>query len=183
MTNDPHELRNQPFTNRVSRRTFVAGTAVAATALSQSGELLAQDMPMGTPEVTAESSVQLEDFRSVCERLCGADETVSLSEEALTQLLQRVDPSMGTDVPAGLSELLAVDGEFDREHLSFEANATATAILSFLYLGEADGAPLDNRSEIFAQLVPYRLLPYASLPAICKGAEYWTQEIDLPDRA
>lgn len=180
--------------SRLSRRHLLIGAAAATASMPLTKSVFAQDVPetdtefppYGTPVGSPAASVSLDEFRTLCQRLGGIGDDTEIDDESLQQLLDLLPHNEGETGDAsasGLQELLAAGEDVDRSALSYTANATATTILSFLFLGEVNGEPLDNRATLYPNLVSYQLLPYATTPAICKGAEYWTAEVDVPDRS
>lgn len=181
--------------SRLSRRHLLAGAAASTAALTITGVPGAlalnesseqpEEPPYGTPEATNSISVDLDEFRSLCRQVADVSDE-DLTDDSIEQLLGLLLNDTGAEqgTAAGLQELLRTDiDSLDRNSVSREANIALTQILAFLYLGEFNGTPVENRAELYPSLASYQLLPYSTTPAICKGADYWTQEVDLPTRS
>lgn len=189
---DHHDLaHSEPATDRrsprLSRRRLVAGSGATLAATAFAGPTLAQEeaSPVSpsvatveaTPEATPVAEVSLDVFRDICFTATGVTE---LPDEPLLQLLgliQADEPSA-----AGLQEMLAAGASLDLANLSGDATTTVTNIAEFWYLGNFNGAPVENRADLFPGLVSFQTLPYVTIPAICKAYGYWATEVDLPER-
>lgn len=197
MPDDQRVLGINPSMSRLSRRHFLAGAAASTSALTLAGTTVALSQsdpadpsgfpPYGTPVTEVDGAVRLEDFRALCQRLAGIGDEADVSDETLQQLLDLLLQEKGDEegaVPDGLRELFATSGDsINRDSLSLAANRTLTNILSFLFLGEFNGVPVENRADLYPGLVAYQVLPYWTTPAICKGVDYWTEDPGLPDRS
>jgi len=184
---EPAADRRSP---RLSRRHLVAGSgaslaaaALAPPALGQEASPVSPSVATGeaTPEASPVASpvadVNVDVFRVICFTAAGVAE---LPDEPLRQLLGLIQ----ADGPsaAGLQEMLAAGGSLDFANLSGDATTTVTNIVEFWYLGNFNGAPVENRADLFPGLVSFQTLPYVTIPAICKAYGYWAMELDLPAR-
>ncbi len=171
---------------RLSRRHLVAGSGASLAAAALAPPALGQEASPVSPSVaTVEATpaaspvadVNLDVFRVICLTAAGVAE---LPEEPLQQLLGLIQ----ADEPSatGLQEMLAAGGSLDLANLSGDATTTVTNIVEFWYLGNFNGAPIENRADLFPGLVSFQTLPYVTIPAICKAYGYWAMEVDLPER-
>src|SRR5690606_2310814 len=97
MPDDQRLFRVDTLKPRLSRRTLLTGAAATTVAISfaEPTGALAQDdpssesglPPYGTPVATAEVSVNLNEFRKLCQHLAGIDGDIDVSDESLQQLL------------------------------------------------------------------------------------------------
>ncbi|MDQ3656426.1 MAG: hypothetical protein M3457_15295 [Chloroflexota bacterium] len=155
---------------RLTRRKLLAGSgaAVAGTVLAPSG--LAQEATPATVDPAA--------FRALCVAVTGSEE---LDESGLAQLqgLFLADEEMATR----LSEVLAMgSGPLDMRELPFPALVIVTNILQFWFLGHFKNDPIENRAERLGNLVSYKILPYVTIPAVCKEFGYWAIDPGIADR-
>ncbi len=173
---------------RLTRRHLVTGSGatLAATALATPAVLGQEEASPVPPDVaTAEASsvaspvadVNVDVFRVICFAATGVAE---LPDESVTQLLALIEADQAS--AAGLQEMLAAGGALDFANLSEDATTAVTNIVGFFYLGNFNGAPVENRADLFPGLVSFQTLPYVTIPAICKAYGYWAIELDLPER-
>ncbi len=156
----------------LSRRGLVSVSAGTVGAISFT-------RPSSAQEASPAASVDIEAFRSLCQVVVGVED---LADDSLEQLLGlMLDDG---ESAAGLEELLGAGEDDVIEGFPSPAGFTArTNILQFWYLGEFNGAPIDNRADRFAGLISYEALPYSTIPAVCKRHGYWAEELGLPDRS
>lgn len=181
---EPAADRRSP---RLSRRHLVTGSGATLAATALAGPALGQEeaSPVPPSVETVEASpvaspvadVNVDVFRVICLAATGVTD---LSDESVTQLLDLVV----ADGPSatGLQEMLAAGGGLDLANLSGDATAAVTNIVEFFYLGNFNGAPVENRADLFPGLVSFQTLPYVTIPAVCKAYGYWATELDLPER-
>lgn len=168
---------------RVSRRRLVglAPAAMAAPLLPGAAALAQIEQGAATPEAgtpiaspAASTPVDTEKLMSVSTALVGSD---ALSEDGVGPLAQLIGAdaalSRGFDELAGVDDL-ASDGGLDG--LSDDAKATATDILTYWYLGQFEGQPVENRAELFFGLPVWQTVPYATQPTLCKSFGYWATD-------
>lgn len=149
--------------NRLSRETH-----------RPSSTAFAQD---ASPAATPVADVNIDVFRVICLAATGVTE---LPDEPLRRLLGLIVADDAT--AAGLQEMLVAGSNLDLANLSDAATTTVTNIVEFWYLGNFNGAPVENRAELLAGLVSYQTLPYVTIPAVCKAYGYWAIALDLPER-
>jgi hypothetical protein len=173
---------------RLSRRHLIAGSGAAVAATALGGAALGQEeaspvppdvataeaSPVGSPVAEVDPTV----FRVICQAATGVTD---LDDDAVTQLLGLIE----ADGPsaAGLGAMLAAGGGLDLGAPPEGAEAALANIVEFFYLGQFNGAPVENRADLFPGLVSFQTLPYVTVPAICKAYGYWATEVDLPERA
>lgn len=156
---------------RLSRRHLLAGTA-ASVGTANVG------MPAFAQQPNAGTAANTDAFRRLCITLVGVE---SLPDDPLQQLLGLLTDDESS--AAGLQELLNTNGgKADLNSLSPDANTTVSNILQFWYLGNFNGAPLENRAERFGGLISHHILPYITIQAVCKNFGYWAEDLELPDR-
>lgn len=157
----------------LSRRRLIASTTIGGvSALALSVPSLAA-MQSATPQAAA---IDAADLFSLSGRLTGG---ASLNEAAVPALATLL--SAEPDIAATLQELDAIS-EFSAEALaaaSPAAQAVATNILQYWFLGRYNGEFVANRSDIFLSLACWQALPYSTQPSVCKSFGYWAEEIAL----
>ena len=167
---------------RVSRRRMVGMTTAAIAApLAPAIARAQQDEGAGTPapaspiaSPAAAIAIDTETLLSVSMALVGVDSLTADYVEPLAKLIG-ADPTLagGFDELAQASDL-AADGSLDG--LSDAASATATDILTYWYLGQFEGQPVENRAEMFFGLPVWSTVPYSTQPTLCKAFGYWATD-------
>ena len=160
----------QRVAGRLTRRGLLTGSgaAVAGTVLASPG--FAQEASPAAVDPAA--------FRVLCVAVTGLE---VLDDDGLAQLrdLFLADEEMATS----LLEVLAMGGgPLDMRELPFPALVIVTNILQFWYLGHFKNDPIENRAERLGNLVSYKILPYVTIPAVCKGYGYWAIDPGIANR-
>jgi len=160
----------QRVAGRLTRRGLLTGSgaAVAGTVLASPG--FAQEASPAAVDPAA--------FRVLCVAVTGLE---VLDDDGLAQLrdLFLADEEMATS----LLEVLAMGGgPLDMRELPFPALVIVTNILQFWYLGHFKNDPIENRAERLGNLVSYKIPPYVTIPAVCKGYGYWAIDPGIADR-
>lgn len=174
---------------RVSRRRLVGmAPAVLAVPLVPGATTLAQSergesTPVaGTPIASPATAIPIdtEQLLAVSVALVGFDQ---LSDDAVAPLAQLIGADQtlasGFDALAHIDDL-AADGALDG--LSDAASATATDILTYWYLGQFEGQPVENRAGMFFGLPVWQTVPYATQPTLCKSFGYWATDPGVEDQ-
>lgn len=169
-------------TTPVTRRRFVGAAAGAAAgalavaplhAVAQSTPETQQ--PVATP--SGEVAVDLEQLATVSLALVGGG---SLADEGVQMLGELIGTDSGR--VAAFDELAALDdpgGEGALDGVSDDARALAGEIVTFWYIGEFDGMPVENRAELYFGLPVWGTLPYITQPTLCKAFGYWAMDVSL----
>ena len=163
---------------RLNRRRLV-GAASAALAMpmasataQQAGGTPAAGTPIASPAASA--AVDVETLLAVSTALVGSD---TLSEDAAGALAQLIGSNPAR--VAGFETLAAADDPTALEALPDDAATVATDILTYWYLGQFDGQPVENRAAIFFGLPVWQTVPYATQPTLCKAFGYWATEVPV----
>lgn len=162
---------------RLSRRSLIAGTAAAAATSGLYGTSLAQ---VSTPATLATPipAADVETFATFTKLVVGVDD---LPQNMLDQSYQLITGT--TDGENALQQLLDAGNSVNLDKLPDPQQAVVNNMLEYWYLGNFNGNPVENREEIFANLLSYGALPYITVRAVCKGFGYWAKDFNLPDRS
>lgn len=165
-------------TASVTRRRFIGATAGALAvsplhALAQSTPETEQ--PVATP--SGEVSIDLESLATVSLAIVGGGTLADAGVQTLGGLIS-ADPDRVAAFEE-LAELHDPSAEGMLDDVSRAARALAGEIAGFWYLGQFDGNPVENRTELYFGLPVWGTLPYITQPTLCKAFGYWAMDVTL----
>jgi hypothetical protein len=162
----------------VTRRRFVgaaAGTLAVVPLHTVAQSTPETEQPVATP--SGEVAINLAQLASVSVALVGGGSLADAGLQTLGELIS-ADPGR----IAAFEELAALDDPSAKGALngvSSEASDLVPQILSFWYLGEFDGKPVESRADLYYGLPVWGSLPYITQPTLCKAFGYWATEVSL----